>query len=97
MFVQQRVNQIEKFSTAQYLDQVNRKANRPKLQIYSSNESVARLREQRRIPRQLTSWSAVYHILQRYGAWVAIEKFSNVFQDYKFRIRERPEQIEKLN
>jgi len=30
-------------------------------------------------PEQPTSWAAVYHVLQRYGAYVALKRFSNTF------------------
>ena len=32
-----------------------------------------------RYPEQATSWSAVYHVLQRYGGYVALVRFGNVF------------------
>ena len=33
------------------------------------------------LPHQPTSWNAVYHILQRYGAWVALTRFSDHFTE----------------
>jgi hypothetical protein len=39
-------------------------------------------------PRQLTSWNAVYHVLQRYGAWVGVSRFATVF-DGNGAFRER--------
>jgi hypothetical protein len=87
LFVEERIEQIEKFVTADYLAEVNRKSNRPKLNVYSRAGSEQFLQNQRKFPRQLTSWSAVYHIIQRYGAWIAVEKFSNVFEGEHFTRR----------
>jgi hypothetical protein len=63
---------------------VNEDSKRPRLFIYAPEEALRRLKDGEHVPRQLTSWSAVYHILQRYGAWVALEKFSDVFEGGKF-------------
>lgn len=32
-------------------------------------------------PEQPTSWNGVYHVLQRYGAYTALKRFTDVFDD----------------
>jgi len=88
LFSRERVAQIERFATGEYLATVNQTATRPRLAVYHPDESLRRLRGDKVIPRQLTSWNAVYHILQRYGAWVAMERFSDIFRDGEYRCRE---------
>lgn len=84
LFSAERVKQIAKLTTGEYLAMVNEKSNRPRLPVCSPEKSLERLRSHLPVPIQLTSWSAVYHILQRYGAWIALEKFSDTFKDEAF-------------
>ena len=82
-FSEERINQITNFSTAEYLYNSNIKNShsRPLLPIFAPQEIRDRLKSNQKIPRQNTSWNTVYHILQRYGAWVALEKFSDYFNE----------------
>ncbi len=52
---------------------------RPALPVDGSpGEAFRRLRE-RGYPAQLTSWQGAYHVLQRYGAFVALREFTDRF------------------
>jgi hypothetical protein len=79
LFSHERVLQIRDFTTGAYLSEVNEKSARPRLNVYPPQELLEKLKTEIAIPDQHTSWSAVYHILQRFGAWVALEKFSTYF------------------
>jgi hypothetical protein len=61
---------------------------RPRLPVYPPAEAKMRLDAGEPYPRQLTSWSAVYHVLQRYGAWAGVSRFATVF-DGNGAFRER--------
>ncbi len=88
-FAPERIDQIQRFDTADYLDTISKNSRRLPLSLSSSAESLAVLKRGEALPLQLTSWNAVYHILQRYGAWVAIEQFSSTFEQGRFRNREK--------
>ncbi|MBL8956860.1 MAG: hypothetical protein JNK82_39165 [Myxococcaceae bacterium] len=81
LFSDERVAGIVALNTADYLAKVNadNAGKRPALPVLSTAEATARLAAGESIPLQLTSWSAVYHVLQRYGAWVALAKFTTAF------------------
>lgn len=81
LFSDDRVAAILGLSTGPYLVQVNadNAGKRPALPVLPEADARARLAAGEPIPQQLTSWSAVYHVLQRYGAWAALEKFTTVF------------------
>jgi hypothetical protein len=80
-FADERIKQIMAFGTASYLVETSEKSapKRPALSIMSAELADALLERGEALPQQPTSWSAIYHILQRYGAWVALSKFANVF------------------
>jgi hypothetical protein len=88
LFSQERVKQIADFSTGAYLAAVNLNSKRPNLRVYAPDDALEQLRRGQPLPAQLTSWSAVYHILQRYGAWVGLERFSDAFRHESFRRRQ---------
>jgi hypothetical protein len=81
LFADERVKQIMAFDTAAYLFETSKKsaAKRKKLPVLSPDAADALLERGEPVPPQPTSWSAVYHILQRYGAWVALARFTNIF------------------
>jgi hypothetical protein len=81
LFADERVKQIMAFDTASYLVETSDKSasKRPKLPVMSPEAADALLERGEALPPQPTSWSAVYHILQRYGAWAALTRFANVF------------------
>ena len=90
LFAPERIDDILAFRTGRYLDEVNRlnAGKRPRLPVYPPAEAKARLDAGEPYPRQLTSWSAVYHVLQRYGAWVGVSRLATVF-DGNGAFRER--------
>jgi hypothetical protein len=85
LFDPDRIEMILKFQTADYLFDVSEKTAaratnpRPRLPVMNAADNDALLQTGQSLPQQLTSWSAVYHILQRYGAWVALSRFSPYF------------------
>lgn len=83
LFAPERIEAIHSFSTGDYLHSVNElnAGKRPRLAVFPPAEAKARLDRGEPFPRQLTSWSAVYHILQRYGAWVGLERYASVFDE----------------
>jgi hypothetical protein len=70
LFADERVKQIMAFDTVVYLFETSEKAapKREKLPAMSPEAADALLERGELLPPQPTSWSAVYHILQRYGA-----------------------------
>jgi hypothetical protein len=88
LFSDERVEQILAFSMADYLvaaSEANR-GSRPLLPVWPPAAAETRLVSGAGMPTQLTSWNAVYHVLQRYGAWVALRRFSSFFDQYgRFR------------
>lgn len=81
LFSQERIEDILAFRTGAYLDEVNRLniGKRSRLPVYPPAEAKMRLDAGEPYPRQLTSWNAPYHVLQRYGAWVGLSRFAIVF------------------
>lgn len=59
---------------------------RPTLNLLAPPAQLAELLGGAAIRDQPTSWVAVYHVLQRYGAWEALHRFTDVFDaDGRFR------------
>jgi hypothetical protein len=85
LFSDERVKQIMSFDTGTYLFETSEATAarsqdpRPKLPVILPGAADTLLSEGKSLPQQPTSWNAVYHILQRYGAWVALTKLSNHF------------------
>lgn len=81
LFADERARQIMAFDTAAYLFETSEKSapKRPKLPVLTPEAADALLERGDALPSQPTSWNAVYHILQRYGAWVALTRFATVF------------------
>jgi hypothetical protein len=81
LFADVRARQIMAFDTAAYLFETSEKSapKRQKLPVLLPEAADALLERGEALPNQPTSWNAVYHILQRYGAWVALTRFANVF------------------
>lgn len=87
LFAPERVKQILGFDTAAYLSDISERTfarpenPRPRLPVMLPEAADAWLGEGKSLPEQRTSWNAVYHVLQRYGAWVAISRFSPAFSE----------------
>lgn len=81
LFDDDRARQIMAFNTGAYLFETSEKSavRRPKLPVMLPDQADALLERGEALPSQPTSWNAVYHILQRYGAWVALTQFADVF------------------
>ena len=81
LFSQERMRQIMAFDTADYLVETSERNadKRPRLPVQTPGDADALLARGEALPVQNTSWSAVYHILQRYGAWVALNRFTDAF------------------
>jgi hypothetical protein len=54
---------------------------RPRLNLAPPGELLAELLETGRYREQPTSWLAVYHVLQRYGGWEGLRRYSDVFDE----------------
>lgn len=78
LFADERVRQIEQFQTASYLEEISRTSKRSPLPLHW---------EDARFPIQRTGWSAVFHVLQRYGTWVGLSQYSEVFEGDRFKDR----------
>jgi hypothetical protein len=80
-FSSERVEQMLRCETGRYLLEVNElnRGKRPQLVVPPAEHPAQWLGEH--LPQQLTSWNAVYHVMQRYGAWLALARFSDVFDE----------------
>ncbi len=83
LFSDERVKQILAFETGAYLAETSERSatKRPRLPVMTPAGVDALLASGSPLPEQRTSWNAVYHILQRYGAWVALSRYSNAFKN----------------
>jgi hypothetical protein len=81
LFTEDRIDQILRHDTGAYLAEVNvlNAGKRPLLPIPTPSGFPPWLEAGDPIPQQLTSWNAIYHVSQRYGAWEALARFSDVF------------------
>ena len=74
LFADERIEQILRFETNRYLydiSELNAKK-RGRLPLVDPSDSAKQLQRTSSYPSQFLSWNAVYHILQRYGAWRAV-------------------------
>jgi hypothetical protein len=77
-----RWTQIQSFSTGAWLHDRSRRnrATRPELNLQAPADQLAEFRLTGIYRSQPTSWVAVYHVLQRYGGWEALFRFTDTFQ-----------------
>jgi len=90
-FDDRRVDQIRRFDTASYLAEISRanRERRSELPVQPPQPALAALLADGGYPDQPTSWSAVYHILQRYGGYVALQRCTDLFDaNGMFALRE---------
>lgn len=64
-----------------YDNSENNAHRRPRLNLLPPSGLLAEILDQGAYRRQPTSWLAAYHVLQRYGAWEGLRKFSDVFDE----------------
>ena len=81
LFSDERVKQILSFNTGAYLAETSERSapKRPRLPVMTPEAADVLLANGQPFPEQKTSWNAVYHILQRYGAWAALSRFPDAF------------------
>lgn len=86
-----RPAQVQRYALADHLAGLAAKHNgsRPWLPVEHPAASVDQLLERLEYPEQPTSWIALYHILQRYGGYEAVERFTDAF-DAEGRLRLEP-------
>ena len=79
IFSTERMRMIRDLKTADYLARVSKQNEKKRwpLPVFTEKRSLSLLAKG--YPAQPTSWAAVYHILQRYGAYVAMNRFTDVF------------------
>jgi hypothetical protein len=75
---------IEHFTTGAELFAVSTQnaKTRPLLPVLAPADALASMRAGNDYPVQMTSWSGMYHVLQRYGAFRALRLFTDVFDEH---------------
>ncbi len=83
VFSEERLGMIRTFRTGDYLAQVSQASAKKRwaLPVAGVQASRTLLSGGDAYPDQPTSWSAVYHVLQRYGGYVALKRFTDAFDD----------------
>ena len=83
IFSSERMQMIRELSTGAYMDRLSRRnaKRRWPLPVRAPRSAKQLLLKEGSYPIQPTSWSAVYHILQRYGAYEALRRFGEVFDE----------------
>jgi len=81
LFSKERINMIRQFDTGEYIFDISEKSAKKRwpLPVRKPCKSLEFVDINEAYPVQLTSWSAVYHILQRYGAYKALFEFTDLF------------------
>jgi hypothetical protein len=89
---------IREFRTGSYLFERSERnaARRPRLNLLAPEPLLAELLDTKRYRPQWTSWVAVYHVLQRYGAWTALRDHTDWFDGQgNFTVRSRRSDVPK--
>jgi hypothetical protein len=83
LFEEQTITRIRALDTGDYLyaSSERSKTRREPLPVLAPRGSLALLLAGADYPAQPTSWSGAYHVLQRYGAYVALARFTDAFDD----------------
>ena len=81
LFDDARLAQLRRFDTGRYLAGVSQANARTRsaLPVMPPPDALTGLLASGDYPVQLTSWSTVYHVLQRWGAYAALHRFTDVF------------------
>jgi hypothetical protein len=83
LFEEKTIGRIRALDTGAYvwdLSEAN-KVKRWPLPVLDPKASLELLLGGAAFPAQLTSWSAAYHVLQRYGAYVGLTRFTDAFDE----------------
>lgn len=81
LFAADRIRMIRRFETGAYLARVSRQnaKRRWPLPVAPPKQALQQLLVTVKYPEQPTSWAAVYHVLQRYGGYTALQRQGGVF------------------
>lgn len=92
VFGSDRVEALRRFETAAYLFKASKDNEKKRwpLDVLTPREAMKALLETGEYPDQPTSWNAVYHVLQRYGAYVALKRYGEIFDEKDKFIRAGP-------
>ena len=73
---------IERFASGAYLARLSKENEKKRwpLPLFEPVDARRRLLAEG-YPEQATSWSAVYHVLQRYGGWTGLMRFTSLFDE----------------
>ena len=83
LFDEKTVGRIRALDTGAYVHELSEstKAKRWPLPVLPPKASLQRLLGGGDFPEQLTSWSTVYHVLQRHGGYVGLTRFTDAFDE----------------
>ena len=81
LFDESTITKIKKLDAGDYVFELSEKtkAKRWPLPVRPAVASLKLLLSGGAYPEQPTSWSAVYHVLQRYGGYVGLSRFTSAF------------------
>jgi hypothetical protein len=81
LFDESTITKIRKLDAGDYVYELSEKtkAKRWPLPVRPATASLKLLLSGGAYPEQPTSWSAVYHVLQRYGGYVGLSRFTSAF------------------
>ncbi|MBL8912727.1 MAG: hypothetical protein JNM17_18680 [Archangium sp.] len=83
LFDESTIQRIKKLDTGTYIFELSEKtkAKRWPLPVYAPKDALALMLGGGRYPEQPTSWSTVYHLLQRHGGYVGLHRFTDTFDE----------------
>jgi hypothetical protein len=83
LFDDATVQRIRALDTGSYIFELSEKtkAKRWPLPVYAPKDALALMLGGGRYPDQPTSWSTVYHLLQRHGGYVGLMRFTDAFDE----------------
>ncbi len=83
LFDELTIQRIKKLETGTYIFNLSKKmkAKRWPLPVYAPKDALALMMGGGRYPEQPTSWSTVYHLLQRHGGYVGLMRFTDAFDE----------------
>jgi hypothetical protein len=84
LFEEKTIGRIRALDTGAYMAELSEanKSKRWPLPVLVPRASLALLLGGGAFPAQLTSWSTVYHVLQRYGGSVGLTRFTDAFDEH---------------